>query len=336
MKIRLSSAALLLALGLSSMPAFAEPTDFDRTTARTLGKEGHEALDKQDWATAADRFARADSLVHAPTFVLGLAQARAGLGKLVSALELYNRILREPLASNAPAPFVDAVESARTEFAALAPRIPYVILKTPDGADLHVTIDGIEVPKAALGVRRAVDPGKHVVRAEGAGVAAFEVSVTSVEGKTETVSLEPKPQTAPRPPVVPARDSGPPPAPPPAGSSRRTLGFVGLVVGGAGLGLGAALGGVVISKHGDLLASCPEGHCPLNRQAELQPQLDSYHLFSALSTASFVVGGVLAGAGGVVLLTAPTRAKPAVGAVAPGFTLTPMIGLGFAGARGSF
>jgi hypothetical protein len=352
MNLRRSFAVLLFALTLAPATALAQPSDFDRTTARTLGQEGHEALDKKDWATAADRFARADALVHAPTFLLGLAQAQVGLGKLVTALETYNRILREGLPASPPPAFKRALDDARKEFDALSPRIPYVTIQVagPGAASAKVSVDGVDVPTAALGVKRAIDPGKHQIRAVADGFAPTEVALSITEGKVESVTLELKPAAAatppppppkaapPPPPVTPPPPAAPPPATPPpdkaeggGGSIRRTLGIAGIAVGGAGLVLGAAMGGVVIAKHGDLAKSCPGGTCPPADKDTLQPKLDSYHTFSAVSTAGFVAGGALAVTGVVLLVTAP-KSKPAVG----GVEITPVIGLGFAGAEGRF
>ena len=51
----------------------------------------------KDYERAAELFQQAEGLMHAPTLLLGLARAQAGLGKLVSAHETYIRVTREPL-----------------------------------------------------------------------------------------------------------------------------------------------------------------------------------------------------------------------------------------------
>src|SRR5262245_55934815 len=95
----LFSAALLF-----SGTAAAQVPDADRVTARILAREAHEALDDKDYAKAADRFARADALVHAPTLMLGLARAQVGLGQWVNALGVYGRIVREGVPAGSPVP----------------------------------------------------------------------------------------------------------------------------------------------------------------------------------------------------------------------------------------
>ena len=250
--------ALLLLPAAASAQAPAPPSVADKATARELAKEGTAALARKDYAEAADRFSRAGTLVHAPTLTLGLARAQVGLGKWLVALDLYNRILQEGSPAGSPPAFVRARQDARRDLDDLEPRVPSVVI-TVKGAARSVTLDGAPVPAVALGVKRPVDPGKHVIRAEGDGVLPAEVEVTVAERKVETVTLElkaPPPAVAPRavtpPPFALPPFALPPVAPPPVvspatpplpvepvaggarpGSVQRTVGFVGLGVGGA-------------------------------------------------------------------------------------------------------
>ncbi len=139
MNARHSLAAVLLAIAIVPTPAFADVSDADRATARALTLEGYESLDRKDFATAADRFRRADALFHVPTVTLGLAHAEVGQGKLVSALATCSRIVREGVGPNAPPAFVKAVEDARREIDALTPRIPNVIITVQGPAGAAVT-----------------------------------------------------------------------------------------------------------------------------------------------------------------------------------------------------
>lgn len=307
----------LVVLLASATARAQQPSTFDRSTARALAEEGASALDKKDYATAADRFARADALVHAPTFLVRLAEAQVGLGQLVSAQETYSRILREELPPTAPAAFAEARGEAKRALDALLLRIPYLVIQVagPGAAQAKVTVDGLEVPRVALGVKRAVDPGKHVVRAAASGFASSELRVTLEEGKTLPVTLEPKlPEPAPAPaaPPPPAKRVVPAAAPSSA-SPRRALGIAGLAVGGASLGLGALMGAMAIAKHAQAAPSCKDGHCP----PSVHDQVVAYNTYGAVSTAGFIAGVALAGTGAALLLTLP-RAAPKVGSVAIG------------------
>src|SRR5262249_19758572 len=156
----------LAIVGLAAAPDAARAqSDADRATARVLATEGETALSKKDYETAAERFGRAESLFHAPSLVLNLARAHAGLGKLVQAQEEYNKVTLE--SANGNATYARAIEDAKRELKALEPRVPWVILKLDGaGADTAVvTIDGASFPRAALGVKRPIDPGHHVVHA---------------------------------------------------------------------------------------------------------------------------------------------------------------------------
>jgi len=307
-------AALLLPLLTA---ASAQGSDADRAAARILAQQAKEALDARDYAAAADRFARADALVHAPTLMLGLARADVGLGKWIAALDVYNRILREGASPGAPRPFFDALKDARAELDALEPRVPSVIIEVV-GAATKVTLDGEVVPAAVLGMNRPVDPGDHLIRAEGAGLVPAEAKVKATERNVETVTLKlelPAPPLVAVPPLVrPAAE----------GSTQRTLAFAALGVGGAGLLLGAITGGLAIAKHGTIAAACPDPHrCT-------DPDIGTYHTLGALSNAGLIGGSVIAAAGVALYATAPSVKR---GGEA---TIIPLLGVGWVGGRGSF
>ena len=126
--------------------------------------------------------------------------------------------------------------------------------------------------------------------------------------------------------------AAPPPAaaepPSPTAKLRRTLGFVGIGVGGAGLLAGAIAGGLAAAKHGDIATQCPNGHCPMGTETKIQPDIDTYNAMGTASTIGLAAGGVLAVAGIVLVATAP-RAPQQAG-------WSPVIGPGYVGAQGKF
>ncbi|WP_437728884.1 PEGA domain-containing protein [Sorangium sp. So ce861] len=317
-------------LALTCAPAaLAQVSDADRATARSLAVEGQEALDRKDFSAALDRFSRADAIIHAPTLLLGVARAQVGLGEWIAAQESYSRIVREGAPEKSPEQFFEAIAAAQRELDALAPRIPQVLISVRGPDTAAVTIDGEPVPRAALGVKRPVDPGDHTVRAEAAGFAPVEAKVTVAEGASETVALELKP-LAPPPPVAPPRPVAPAPHPGPGaasgGSTRTVLGIAALGLGGVGLAAGAVGGVLAIGKHRDLSERCPADRC----EPSLQGDVDSYHAMGTVSTIGFAIGAAGVGVGTFLLLTAPRSPQRA------GISITPVIGLGSAGAKGSF
>jgi hypothetical protein len=104
---------------------------------------------------------------------------------------------------------------------------------------------------------------------------------------------------------------------------------VGIGVGGAALIMGAATGGVALSKHSALAEKCPSGHCPSDKQSAYQSDVDSYKTMGTVSTVGFIAGGVLAATGIILVATSP-KAKTTTGSISP------IIGLGYLGAEGKF
>jgi hypothetical protein len=341
-----AGAFLLLPLALAA-PARAQSAE-DINTARTLGHEGEDALDKKDFKTAEDRFSRADKLFHAPTLLLGLARAYAGEQKYVAAEEAYNRIIRE---NNTSSPtFQKAIEDARREIQDVAPKIAGVVITVAaaGGGDVpnpKVVLDDKPINAAALGVRRSVDPGDHVVHVTADGFKPGEAHFTATPGGTTNapVSLEKDTSAPPLPPdtgpgagaAAAGQGANPPPGggAPAAGSAdvgtpakgNRTLAYVALGVGGALLVTGAVTGVLALGKHSSLNSSCPGGTCTPDQQSNI----DSYHTMGLVSTVGFIGGAVVGGLGAYLFFTS-SPAQPAKTGVVP------YLGPGTLGAYGRF
>jgi hypothetical protein len=341
---RALTVATCLLLGATSASLARAQSDVDRATARTLGQDGEKALAAKDYKTAEDDFRRAESLVNAPTLLLGLARALVGEGKLVEASETYKRIVREGVAPGAPAVFKTALDDAGKEVQDVTPRIGAVTItvKSATGApvaNVQVTMDGAPVNAAALGVRRPADPGAHVVHASADGFKAADVKITvPVGGPVDApLTLEVDPSAAATPPPPAAGGAGaPPPSMPdqPPQDSTGSKGFgpwpwVVLGVGGAGLVVGGITGGLAIGKHSSLASSCTNGSCGPSQQSDL----DSYHTMALVSTIGFIVGGVGV-AGGVALLLLQPKSDAAPPAT--GLHVVPVVGPGSLGAFGTF
>jgi hypothetical protein len=326
-KMRVRATTVLMAVWLSSSGvAWADVTAADRATARTLAQEGQDALDAKRYAAAAERFARADALVHAPTLLLGLARAQLGQGKLVEALENYNRIVREGVAPNSPKSWSKAYESATTEVESIAPRIPWVTITVLGPTAPEVVIDTSPVPPASLGVKRPVNPGPHVIKVSAEGFVPAEKSLNLAEGQSVQVPFELQQAATPAiattgvTPTLPA-DNGPPQS---TGSAQTTLGIVALGIGGAGLITGGVTGILAIRKNHQLDDICklPDHGCGDPEPGGLNPSgpLSNYHTLATVATTGFIVGGVGIAAGVILLLTRPhDGASTSTGYVSPYF-----------------
>jgi hypothetical protein len=325
MKLVAQCMGLLCALSLA-WPAWAEPNEVDRATARALALEGHQALTKKDYGTAADRFGRADALVHAPTLVVDWARALQGLGRFVEAHEKYELVLREGLDASAPKSWVRAVEDAKKELEALKPRLGWVTVVLIEPRHATVTIDGATIPPAAVGVKRAADPGFPEVAVSADGYEPFTQTVTVGPGEEKSieVSLRKLPD-APR--VAKSRPAATPPKE--SLGTRRVLTYVALGVGGASFVAGGVTGALFLGERADLIDECrADGKCPPGSQSKV----NAYNTFGYVSGVTLAVGVAGLGAGLALLLTEPPLAPKRRAAL----EVRPLLGLGLVGAEGTF
>jgi hypothetical protein len=321
-----------LGVALAGRPAWAEPSEADRASARSLAAEGYDALERKDYATAVDRFRHADALIHAPTIGVDLARALVGLGRLVEASERYQLVIREGVPKGSPSSWKKAVEDAQSESADLEPRLAWIVVHVMGPLDPELTIDGVRVPEGAIGARRAADPGKCEVRASAPGFEPESQTVALKEGEEQVVTLVLK-----KSPAGPKPPSEEPPAPaeaPPREEPSRVPAWIAFGVGGAGLVVGSVTGILALGAHSDLNDQCPNGHCkPANgtEAHEMQSDLSRYHTFGTISGIGFIVALAGAGTGAVLLVTGSTGApKP------PQAAVWPVVGPGQLGVAGRF
>lgn len=344
---RVLSVVLVPAVLATAVPAWAQPTPnataSDIATARDLGTQGQAALDKKDYAQAETLFRKAASLYNAPTLTLGLARACAAQKKYVAAQEAYRKVVRDVDGwPNPNAAFTAAAADAKKEVETVAPKVAGVTIKVVGTDTAKVTIDGEPVSSAALGVRRSVDPGPHLIRATAEGFTYAESRVNLADGGSSEVvlaleSLSPtagsKPSAA-GPDAKPTTGPGAVPAAEPAsgsGGGMKTAGIVALGVGGAGLIFGGVTGFLAMGKKSDLDAKCPGGVCPVGTQSDV----DAYHSMGTLSTVGFIVGGVGVAAGLTMILLAP-KEQSAPPPASAGVRVIPTFGLGSVGMVGTF
>lgn len=274
------------------------PSDTERAAARDMGEKAVAAYQAGDYEKAYDLFTRAHAIVGLTTTGLYLARCLVKLDRFVEASERYVEIARIALPDDAQPLHVEAKATAQKEREALLPRIPKlrIALDEPDAADVEVTLDGVEVPKALLGVSRPVDPGEHVVAAV-RGDIRREERVVLAEGQSRDITLAVK--------ITANREPQPPRPETPNGDDDsdllQTLGWIAIGVGGAGLVVGAVTGGLAIDKRSSLDKACTDKQCT----PEFHPDVDSYQTLRIVSGAGLIAGGVLAAAGIVLLIVAP-------------------------------
>jgi hypothetical protein len=251
------------------------------------------------------------------------------------------RIIREGVTPGAPPAFTRALDDAKTEVQGITPRIGSITIsvKAADGGappNVTVNLDGAPINVASLGVKRAADPGPHVVHVTADGYKPADLNVTVAPGAASdapvTLQKDLSAGAAPTPPP-PATTAPPPPAdtgaPPESSGGHSILPWVAFGIGGAGLVLGAVTGGLAIGKHSTLSGECNGGSCPPADSGDLS----SYHTLGTLSTVGFIVAGVGAVAGVVLLLVQP---KASSAPAATGLHVVPVVGPGSVGAIGTF
>jgi hypothetical protein len=104
--------------------------------------------------------------------------------------------------------------------------------------------------------------------------------------------------------------------------------WAGFGLAGAGVVVGSVTGALALGKGSTVRGQCEGLRCPTSIDGDLQ----SGRTLATVSTVSFIATGVGAVGGVVALLVAPRRESAALTGVA----VTPWVGLGSAGVRGSF
>lgn len=297
-----SSFAFAALLTLWSAAARAEDDAATRQAARKLAEDGVLALQNGDALTASQKLEKAHQMLRVPSVALWSARALVKKGQWVEAAERLREVSR--LASSGDAAVQEeARRDAEKELAELTPRIPILVVGIvgAEPSTVTVTLDGAAVPGALLGEDRPVNPGTHqLVGTRGDDRVTTTLSVAEGERKQAELRFTTgaKPSH-----LAPA----PPPALPPAASSpgaQRTLAYVALGTGAAGLVVGGIAGGLALSKKAKLDddPACADDRCTYQAESDVS----SLRTFRTVSTLGFVAGGVLAATGVVLWVTAPS------------------------------
>jgi hypothetical protein len=304
-----TSPVLLLAFALTLMSrgTYAQNSEAElRTAARDLAAQGADAFEHQEYATALDRFGRAFSLIRAPSISIMQARSLAHLGRVLEALDKYEKTQRMPLAEDATDAFRQAVLDSRREGEELWLRVPRLTIhvrvarQTPQ--DLYITLDSKPVPAALLDVERPVDPGQHQIKVTAQGYETEKRTVTLEAGDHVTVDIPLNMPTPAAASSAPNRDvsgaiASDQPFRNPSRSSR-PWGWAAVGVGSAGLALSAITGIVALEKKSTLDSQCHPG-CPPSAADDLS----TFRTTRTLSYVSLVAGSASLGLGGYILLT---------------------------------
>ena len=321
----LSVAALLLCA--SARVAHADPTPQEKILAQSLFDDGRAKMQAGDFAAACPKLAESYRLDPAPGTFLNLGLCHESEGRLATAYAELSEALSRAIRDGRS----DRQKTAREHLAAIAPRLSKLKLSVGASAppDLKVEVDGIVLARAAWDVAVPMDPGQHVLVASASGRLPKQMPITvEADGSTKEIEIgelevDPNFHAATATPPPPVEAPKPPPEPPPKRSSPlRTVGFVTLAAGGAGLIAGGIFGGVAASTWSSAKDKCPNGACPTDATVADGRRAGT---FADVATVSLIVGGVLAAAGLALVLVAPRRSaaawvSPTLGGVTVGGT----------------
>jgi hypothetical protein len=347
---RFVAAALALSLLLPGGRAFAQ-SDEDKAAARVLATQGAEALGAGKFAEALDLVSRAEQMFHAPTHLLLIARAQAGVGRLVAAKESYLKLTREELAPGAPPAFKRAQQEGKDEMAALEANIASLRIAVEGGGQQKFTVkmDDQPVSPALLGVYRPVDPGKHDVTVYPVGQGPVKGTIVLKNGEKKDLKLT-------IPDVVPSGvpvsaidnpDAGTKPVVPGDKVEPRGPGFM-TPMRGAGIGAGiVGIGGVVVgavffgkytSKQGEADAKDEQCQVFFNARKGCPTPLTNARdaldkdaaKLKTIAAIGFIGGGVALAAGVTLIVLGKPAPKVA------GATMTPWFTGSMGGLQGTF
>jgi tetratricopeptide (TPR) repeat protein len=266
--------------------------------AKTQFEEGRAAAKKGELSRARELFLSSHALVPKTGTLLNLADCEEKLGLYASAWQHLDEALRLAPSND------DRIPLLKERIAALLPRVPRlrvdVAKAAPPGS--RVVLDGRELSPSVLGTDLPLDPGEHKLAVTAPGRDERTFTATLVEKQQLTIEVAPAEPRLAAPAssgTAPAVRAPRPPVPPP-GRSRDPGMTAGFVIGGAGLlglGAGAVLGGLALQQKGKLAEACPQGPCDAG--VRIANQGDT---FADASTVSFIAGGALVAAGGVLLI----------------------------------
>lgn len=325
-RVRLAGLCAGLALLAGVGSARAKEPERDPVAAEAQFRAGREAFKVGDFATACPRFAESYRLDPAPGALFNLADCEEQAGRKATAWSRWQELV--DLLRSTPTDPRYAV--AQQHVAALGAKLSKLKIRWSGAAPAGGVIkrDGVALGAASLGVALPVDPGNHTVEVTAKGRQPVSQKILVRDGEEVDLPVKagepvdigdqvadtpvPRPRTTTPPvaaPVEPAR-----PAPARSGTSPLTIvGGIGAGLGGVLLIVGAATGGAALSAKNTVTQQC-DVDLKLCTPAGATAAADG-HTYATASTATLIAGGVLAGAGVVMLVLG--RSKPTATKVAP-------------------
>jgi hypothetical protein len=326
---------------INERPAHAQaaPSATSTKMAQDLVEQGRALGQQGKWGEALERFERAAALSGKTSpqlaFYVGYAESR--VGKLVAAAVDLRRAIDLATQSRND----QVAKAAQAELPEVEARTPTLTI-TVNGTATPVSlqVDGAPLGVVALGSPVPLDPGAHAVIVQFAN-GSVNKQVSLVERQHQPLAIDP-PTGASAVPIPPPGDkpaassssTGLPPTPPPAepsdGSTRKTISYALMGVGGAALVTGGVFYLLARSAISPVNQACMSSPCSLPLDSDIR---SDYHDAQTKQTISIVLasaGGAIAATGIVLFATRPSSgasSTPPTSAM-----LSPWLGVGGGGA----
>lgn len=295
----------------------------DRTAAEALFEEGKRLLADKKFADACARFEASQKLDPGVGTLLFLGDCYETVGRTASAWSTFREAAsvaraagqtdREKVARERAARLEQGLFKLTMTASAQVAAIPGITLRR-DGATVSQDLWGVAVP---------LDPGTYRVEATAPGKLPWSTTVEAPAGRGARVLEIPMLRDAPTPPPPPlavehtrdgARSAAAPPAatPPDRWPAVRIFGLTTGILGLAGLGAGAVLGGLTTSSVAEVKERCPDVACS-DRETVRRS-----HTAATMAdvTTGLLVGGGAAFAVGLSLFLAGSTTEKAPAAAA--------------------
>jgi hypothetical protein len=295
--------ALLFALHVS--PADAQSATAGGSSAGTkaaaeaLFIEARQRMDARDYSAACDKFAESERLDPAAGTLLNLADCYERDGKLASAWVTF----REAASAAEREGRQQWGEQATARAALLEAHLPTLSVEVdpalaPEG--LELLREGTPIARSTWGSPIPIDPSVQRIEARAPGMKPWGVSVRvdaeNAHAVVKVPKLEPLPVPPQAPPLLPEEPRRP---------LQRPIALALLGVATASVGLGSVLGALAISNNSQAARRCPTS--PACSDPTAVTLTNTANGEATASTVSFVAGGALLLAGGILFFTAPPK-----------------------------
>jgi hypothetical protein len=302
----------VVALTLWSVRAAAADPPRDPAAAESLFEEGRKLLDAGKVPEACAKLEASNRMDPAVGTLLNLGDCNERRGRIASAWGNYRAAQSLALTRND----ANRADFAKKKADAIQPKLSTLTVAVPQPEPgLKVSRDGTLIDDGAWGTPIPVDPGPHTIEANAPGKKSVTLKITVPEGSPSANTVKLDPLVA-DPGAAASGPSSGGAAPPPKEDivKREPFFTTGRVVGFTGIGLGAAAIGVGsvfaiqaksswddVGSHCDSAAACdPEG-LKINSDARDKGNV---------ATVLIVAGLVVAAAGAACLLFWPKPAPP--------------------------